>query len=201
MKQYGWSPERPRRRFVENRGSIDDAREIRRTFQDREPSKVQTFRWKWPRRMVEVGTCEAVMYSSDKWRDDGVSVDYKHVAEGPQTLLVVPGFLRDFHSPRTQLDVPGRVVDLNGEMPDAFAVLARILGLQARLFVDDGDGDLYLPNGDETLYQVDVANAWLGAAKHPETGEKFLIVYTEAGGVCAIVTGEILDVKRDGIVG
>lgn len=190
-----------RRRYIENADSLREARRIRETFTDRPPERVETFNWDWPQSMVQVGTCEAVMYASDKWRQAGDMQDYKHVAEGPQVLLVAPGFLREYESPRTKLPVCGPEVELDGPMPDAIAVLAPILGVQTKLYVDDGGGDYYLPNGDESLYQVDIANAWLGGAKHPATGQTFLIVYTKRGGPCCIVTGEILDIEKDGIVG
>jgi hypothetical protein len=191
----------PVRRYERNAADLASARDIRRTFTDKDPEREQILPWSWPKSMVEVGSCQAVMYASDKWRDDGRLVDYKHVAEGPQTLLVTPGFLREHDAPRSELAVRGIDVDLNGRLPDSFAVLARILGIQAQLFAEAEDGGLYLPNNGENLYQVDIANAWLGGAKHPETGEKFLLIYTKRSGVCCLITGDILDIERDGITG
>ena len=61
-------------------------------------------------------------------------------------------------------------------------VLAPILGIQATLYCRDEEGALYLPEGyDESTYQVDIARAWLGGAEHPDTGEKFLLVYDKQG--------------------
>lgn len=181
------------------------ARRIRRTFMDREPRKEDILRWNWPSKMMDVGTCEAVMYASDKWRTDERLIDYKHNAEeldgsggSKQRLLVVPGFLREYFNTRRRLPVEGQELDLD-DMPEAFAVLAPILGIQARFQEADDDGELVLP--DDEYYQVDIANAWLGGAKHPVTGQKFLLVYTDSGGICCIITGGILDIKADGIVG
>jgi hypothetical protein len=192
------------RRYTMNRDDVAMARRIRRTFMDRAPEHEDVLQWSWPRAMVDVGTCEAVMYASDKWRSDERLIDYKHVAEeldgggnSKQRLLVVPGFLREYFNTRQGVGIEGDELDLH-EMPEAFAVLAPILGLQARLY-EEQDGELVLP--DDEYYQIDIANAWLGGAEHPATGQKFLLVYTKTAGVCCIVTGGILDIKADGIVG
>jgi len=177
------------------------ARKMREKFYDKEPKHVETVRWKWPSRMREVGECVAVMYTSDKWHESGNYEDYKHVAEGPQTIYVVDGFLRDADadpSGRKKLSVCGPMVDLNGPMPDAFAVLAPILGVQVRLYEETDDRELVLT--DDGLRQVDIAGAKLGGARHPRTGEAFLIIY-DSRRVLAIIVGEKLDVERDGIVG
>lgn len=176
-----------------------DAIKLRETFMDRESRRKTKLKWKWPERLVEAGSCEAVMYTSDKWREEGDFVDYKHVAEGPQVLYVREGFLRDYDG--NDLESCGEVVELVHEMPDTIAMLAPILGIQCRLYEQDEDGESYLPNGDENLYQIDISGAKLGAAKHPETGETFLVVYTESGGVLCMITGTKLDVLKDGIVG
>lgn len=194
------------RRYVVNRSSRGEAERLRETFVDRPVEKSEQVRWHWPKVMREVGQCVSVMYSSDKWqkrRND--NVDYKHVSEGPQRISVVRGFLRDFESDpsgRRSLGVVGPEVEVNGPMPDSFAVLAPLLGFQVRLYERGEDGEPELPKGENGLYQVDTDPRLvsLGAAKHPETGETFLVVYDKAK-VLAIITGDILDVKKDGIVG
>jgi hypothetical protein len=193
------------RRYVVNRGSREEAEHIRETFVDRPVEKSERVRWHWPKSVQEVGQCVAVMYSSDKWQKRrGELVDYKHVSEGPQRISVARGFLRDFDSDpsgRRALTVVGPHVKLNGPMPDSFAVLAPLLGLQVRLYELQGNEPV-LPSGDEGLYQVDTdpERVMLGAAKHPESNETFLIVY-DGGRVLAVITGDVLDVKKDGIVG
>jgi len=195
------------RRYVANlRNDEQEAAQIRETFVDRPVENIEQVHWKWPRQLVEVGQCVSVMYSSDKWQPRrGDLVDYKHVSEGQQRVSVVPGFLRDFDrdpSARMELEVEGTMVEVDGPMPDSFAVLAPLLGFQVRLYERGGDGDLLLPNGDEGVYQVDTdpRRVSLGAAKHPGTGETFLIVYDKSK-LLGIVTGDILDVEKDGIVG
>lgn len=185
-----------RRRYAEN-----DAEAMREAFVDRPVEKEETVSWKWPKRMREVGECVAVMYTSDKWKDEGDYKDYKHVAEGPQEIYFPDGFLRDYDadpSGRKKLEVCGPYVDLNGPMPDAFAVLAPVLGVQVCLYEEDEAGELVLT--DDGYRQVDIDGAKLGGARHPKTREAFLIIY-DSKRVLALVTGDALDVERDGIVG
>ena len=191
-----------RRVYEPNRSSIDDARRIRETFVDRPAEHEEPVPWKWPRAMQEIGSCEAVMYASDKWKPRNHFEDYKHRAEGPQKLLVSPGFVRRYDNHRAALPVCGPRVELNRPMPDAFAVLAPILGVQTRLYEEeDADGQWRFPRGaDDGFYQIDIPGAELGAARHPATGEEFLLVYTRAGVHCVII-GDHLHISKDGIAG
>lgn len=178
-------------RFQANRESpsFSAAARIREAFQAAKPSKVTAVHWQWPKAMQEVGECVAIMYASNKWQKNAnLYIDYKHNREGPQRLHVRKGFLRQYGTPDKKLPVDGDWVDLNRPMPDAFAVLAPILGLQARLYHDN------------TIYQINIAGAKLGAAVHPETEETFLFVYT-ADAVHCLITGDELGVEKDGIVG
>lgn len=187
-----------RAHYERNRSSLDEARDIRRRFHDKDPSQEKPVPWSWPSELQEIGTCEAVMYASNKWQSSpNRIIDYKHIAEGPQRILVREGFVRDNRSGKG-LRVVGPVHELN-DMPDAFAVLDRILGVQVRLY-EGTDESFRLPRGDDGYYQIDIPNAYLGAAKHPETGQTFLIVYTNEGVHCVIV-GDQLAVEKDGIVG
>lgn len=193
------------RTFTRNRSSdIDTAERIRETFVDRPAEKHESMPWDWPKRMKEVGSWTAgegaICYTSDKWqkrRDQ--FVDYKHVAEGPQRLLVIPGFLREYHRPGTKLSVGGPMVEVDGPMPTAFARLAPILGLQAHLY--EGTDTDYALNGDDGYYQINIANAELGGAIHPGTGKPFLFVFTKSAGVLCMILGSELAVEKDGIVG
>ncbi len=177
--------------MYENRKSFDAAKRLRETFVDRPMTKVDALEWEWPKRLEEVGTCEAVMYTSDKWKPIGEFEDYKHVAEGSQRLFVKPGFIVD-HKSGKPLELYSEVVPVEGPLPDAIAVLAPILGIQARFYDDEGEPGDY--------FQINVARAKLGAAKHPKSGETFLVVFTPKE-LVAIITGTELDVEKDGIVG
>jgi hypothetical protein len=186
------------RRLIPNRSSVASARDIRRRFHDKEPSRETPVQWQWPRELQEIGTCEAIMYASNKWQATPTKIiDYKHVAEGPQRILVRPGFVQDHRTGRA-LSVTGPTHELN-DMPDAFAVLDKILGVQVRLY-EGSDDEPRLPDGDDGYYQIDIPHAYLGAAEHPVTGETFLFVYTEDG-VHAMIVGDELAVEKDGITG
>ncbi len=179
-----------RRVYIPNkRDSLADAKRMREAFRDEPAKRVDDLGITWPASMIEVGSCEAVMYTSDKWGSP-TDVDYKHRAEGPQRLYVRPGFLVDHHTEK-KLSTPGERVKLN-QMPKHIALLAPILGIQCRLFEDDGELS-------DDVYQVDIKRAKLGAGQHVR-GYKFLVVYDESD-VLALVTGEILGVEKDGIVG
>lgn len=164
---------------------------------DRPAQKVDRMGWSWPTSMREVGECVSVMYSSDKWQKPGDYADYKHVAEGPQLICVRDGFILD--EDEQPMQCVGPRVDLNGNMPSTIATLAPIIGIQIRLYEPVGKSGHRLPKSGN-LYHVEVARAKIGAARHPDTGEVFLCVFSRDD-VAAIITGRHLDVLADGIVG
>jgi len=182
-------------RVVLDNPKFAKARKLRETFVDRPAEHAQMMPWEWPDTMLHVGRCEAVMYASDKWQQRrGDDKLYKHVAEGAQELCVREGFLRLAEDPRTELEIAPRVVKL-AHMPESFAVLAKALGFQCRLF--DRPGHL---GPDEThLFQVDVTRAWLGSALHPAYGT-ILFVYDSTGPL-ALMSGPSLTITKDGIAG
>lgn len=177
------------------------------TFHDRAHQRIETFSFEWPRKMQLAGESKSEIYRSNKWQKSPAEfVRYKHVAESRRETWVTPGFLRDQATNRP-LKLAGEVCatpeifsDDCEEMPQHFAVLGNLLGIQLRVAVEE-DGALYLPNGDEELYEVRVPHAYLGSAQHPETGETFLFVYTKAGGIHCLMRGGRLRITRDGITG
>jgi hypothetical protein len=179
-----------RRTMHENRRDFDAAKRLRETFTDRPMSKVKDTRWSWPKHMNAVGVCTAVMYKSDKWKKIGAFEDYKHINESSEDshpLLIGGGFslgLSDIgvttHPEKTLL---------NTRMPDAFAELATILGIQYKLY--DSDGGI----GDE-YYECKIVHAHLGAARC-DNGETLLLVYTPST-LCCVIAG--FAVEKDGIV-
>jgi hypothetical protein len=185
------------RRLIVNASDYESAKRIREAFVDRKVEKETKIHWKWPKKLYCVGQSEAVQYTSDKWKKRGDYQDYKHVAEGPQKLYVKDGFLRDY-STRKHLPFPCEEVELPKRMPTAIAVLAPILGLQYQPYAECDDDEELVLSGQ--YYGVDIARAYVGAAVHPDSGDTFLIVYTKTE-LCAIITGDILGVEKDGIVG
>lgn len=175
------------RRMIENRGGHRDfetAKRLRETFTDRPSKKVIDLAWSWPRSMDEVGVCTAVMYSSDKWQKKNQFTDYKHIIETPaekHKLLVTKDFDLGIETFVESYDLD--------RMPDSVAELANILGIQFRLY--DENGKL-----GEQDYQCNIVRAKIGAAVHPN-GETLLLVYTKST-LCCIITG--FEVEKDGIV-
>jgi hypothetical protein len=139
--------------------------------------------------MIEVGDCEAILYTSNKWQKDGKMIDYKHVKEGAQKILLRPdvAFTGDAE------DMFGPEVNMEGEFPDSFAVLADTISIQAHLYDNDA--------GTKFGEYVDLKfpKSKLGAGKFDDGGV-FCFVYDRSG-VLAVVIGEELDVLKDGIVG
>jgi hypothetical protein len=171
------------------------------TFYAREPAKEIEFSFGWPKQMQEIGVGGAEMYRSNKWKKTlSEYEDYKHVDEGSRTVYAEPGFLRAWGSPSKKIEVVGPMVKFDPPMPKHFTQLGPLLGVQVRLYQESEDGDFVLRNDDEGLFEVSVARAWLGATKHPKTGETFLFIYTPDG-VHMILTGGSLTIGKDGIAG
>lgn len=170
-----------------------EARRMREVFMARPAKRAHKLGWGWPPEMQHVGRCLAVMYTSDKWHDEGAYDDYKHIAEAPQDILLAADFWLKNGS--ASVKKHGAAVHLREPMPSHIAVLAPLLGLQIQLF--DGSGKL--GRSGDRLLEVDVSRATLGGAHHP-SGEPFLLIY-RSGGPIAIITGRELDVEKDGIVG
>lgn len=156
---------------------------------------------RWPARMQEVGIGQAELYRSNKWKKDLRKYEeYKHIVEASRSLYVEPGWLREWGNPKRQLSVIGPMVTCEGPMPQYITRLGPLLGLQVRLYREGPDGEPYVPGGDENLYEIVASRAYLAAGHYPGTGEVFLVVY-DAGGIRALLTGDELDVREEGIVG
>ncbi len=173
-----------------------EAIRIRETFQDREAEWKDTFDWGWPKTMREVGVGMAVMYRSDKWKKKGKYESYKHVCEGktPWRLFVAPDFEIDGVTLAGESRTPKQT-----EFPDTIAILALFLGIQCRLFEKSKSG-IYLPEGDDGVFEVSIPKAELAAGK-TRSGGTFLTVYVKSEGPKLFLFGEELDIEKDGIVG
>ena len=139
---------------------------MRETFQDRPIRRRETMEFTWPKEMQLIGKCLAVVYSSDKWKEDREFEDYKHLAEAPQHLLAVERFLIDW-STDEPLGGVGPWVVLPQPMPKHFAKLAKFLGVQCRVY--EGTDDK--PRLEKTPLEFRVARAFLGGAVVPEDKE------------------------------
>jgi hypothetical protein len=178
----------------------DTEPEARKMFQSfhAKPSKRRIeFDFGWPSEVQEIGQAKAQMYRSNKWQSNPKETeDYKHIAEAPQQCFVVPGFLRDFETNKP-LAVYGEVFELDSPMPEHITILAPLIGIQVRLLDKRGR----LSQGEEGLYEIVVPGGMLAGANDPKSGDPFLVVYTKKGGVHMIITGDKLNVEKDGIVG
>lgn len=187
-----------RRRYVRNLDSDREAAEIRETFTNKPAEWQQSLGWRWPKMIVEVGQCLSVMYRSDKWRKKGDFINYKHNSESEQRLYLEPDFGIEERG-GGPLPLQGKTESVpQGMLPDKIAILALFMGIQCRLYRRRG-GSLYLPNGDDGIYEFSVPRSKLAAGKTKD-GTTFLCVYDKKGPLC-FVFGVELDIEKDGIVG
>lgn len=184
------------KRLLEVADTREAAKKMRQTFMDRPPKGEKRLGWGWPPEMRRVGKGLAVMYTSDKWHDDGDFTDYKHIAEAPQDVLFTPSFSVRGDG-RRGVALHGELVTLVEPMPSHVALLAPFLGLQVHLY---DEGGALRRNRDDRLVEIEIPRARLGGTRHPETNEPFLVIYREAEILC-LITGKELDVEKDGISG
>lgn len=197
--ESGFTPNR--RRTVQIVSTEDEAQKIRETFMARPSKRRRTFSWGWPPELAHIGRCLAVMYSSDKWKSEKDFEDYKHIAEAPQEFLIVPDVDIRF-SGRGQRELQAVSVSLIEPMPGDIAELAPLLGVQVQLFQSvDAKGRGKLGKKKDDLFEMAPSRAHLGGARHPKTGQAFLVIYNASRGPIALVTGRELDIEKDGVVG
>lgn len=190
------------------------ARIITEVFKDRPVETEETLDFDWPDVVQEVGEPLGVAYDSDKWKPrngDGrrESEVYKHIRESRNRIYVEPGLLQpdtgfDFEpiGPRLSLKEASR----HGEiiMPDSFAVLGRFVECNVVLHTSGTDeAPRRATSGDKGVVTFSVKHGMLGASKMRRDGrlQPFLFVYRPDFGVYFIITGDELDIERDGIVG
>lgn len=174
----------------------EEAKEIFEKFHDKPSKRKVKFDFSWPSVVQEIGEAKAQMYRSNKWKMNPKDTeDYKHIAESYQRCYVIPGFLKDYSTGR-KIPVYGPELEVQGPMPKHFTILAPLIGIQVRLYGKSGK-----PSKSDELYEVVVPNGILAGARHPDTDEVFLFVYTKAHGIGMLITGEKLDIEKDGIVG
>jgi hypothetical protein len=185
------------------------------TFNDRPWEYREELPFSWPSYMQNVGDSLAVAYASDKWKPKGSngkreSELYKHLAESRNRALVQPALLRDEYKPNKPWPTKGPMVSLaQVPLPQHFAVLGLFEEIDLQLYTKGTNRKpAFSDDKDEGVVGVRVRHGMLGGSYirwselyDDEKDQPFLFVYTRAAGVCIIVVGDSLDVKKDGIVG
>jgi len=191
----------------------DVARSMVKTFKNRDVEQVEKHPWNWPTTLRNVGDSLSVAYASDKWKPTDARGKrdwelYKHLAESRNQVFVKPGFLHDFHAPSKRWPVIGPKIYFDDvPMPDGFAALALFEEIALQLYTSGTDDSPRFGRGDDGIVKVTVRHGLLGGSKFgwsldgDEEDEPFIFVYTKSAGVLMLITGETLDIEKDGIVG
>lgn len=202
-----------RRRVVE---AADMARNMRERFAARDVEYEEQVAFSWPSSLQNVGDSLAVAYGSDKWQDRGITGRrkielYKHLAESRNSVYVRRGLLYSYpyvnDGGRKVWPTIGPMVSFAGmPMPAHYAIIGSFEEANLRLYTHGTSRDPQFGRGDEGVVAVTLSRAKLGASKimwssvGSRRDQPFLFVY-DSSGVQMIVTGDKLDVERDGIVG
>ena len=138
----------------------------------------------------------------------GETEDYKHLAESANWCYALPGLIRDDQNHRRELDVIGPTIDFSDvPMPDHFAILGLFLLADLQLYTGGTDAEPKLGKNNDGVIEVSVGHGMLGASKFRwsevsrRKDQPFIFVYTESDGVLMIISGDDLDIEKDGIVG
>lgn len=192
------------------------ARNIAQTFKDRPVETEEVLDFDWPDVIQDVGESLGVAYDSDKWkprkgsgkRDSEI---YKHIAESRNRIYVEPGLLQPGDDIGLDLKPIGpklslREASARGEiiMPESFAVLGRFIECNVVLHTGGtDDAPRRSTRGDKGVVTLSVKHGMLGASKMKRDGrlQPFIFVYRRDFGVYFIITGDELDIEKDGIVG
>ena len=194
----------------------DIAKNIATTFKDRPVESEEVLDFDWPDVIQEVGESLGVAYDSDKWKPKGAngkrdSEVYKHIAESRNRIYAEPSLIRPGQDIGLDLKPIGPKISLkraseSGDivMPESFAVLGRFMEANVVLHTSGTDQKPVRDSrGNKGVVTFSVKHGMLGASKM-RRGTKlqpFLFVYRRDFGVYFIITGDDLDIEKDGIVG
>jgi hypothetical protein len=192
---------KPNRARVRVFDAEDEARKMRETFVAKPVKERVKLGFHWPAEMQHVGDSLAVAYSSDKWKNEGDTELYKHLAESRNRVLCVPGFLRDADRPERELGTIGPIVSFSSTMmPRDIAILALFEEADIQLHTAGTDDRPAFRNKKDGVIKVTVAHGMLGGGKMKD-GRVFLVVYTNKDGPLMLVFGDELNVEADGLTG
>jgi hypothetical protein len=209
------APMRPNRKRVKVYDATAIAKSMRETFVNRPVERRDTVNFGWPAHMQNIGDSLAVAYASDKWQQRDSSgrreVElYKHLAESRNRALAAPDVLYDRYEPSSRWPVIGPTVSLaDCPMPKHFAALGLFEEINLKLHTGGTDASpKFGRSKDAGVVHCQVRNGYLGGSKilwsrldPRRDDEPFIFVYTKDAGVMFLVTGNRLDIEKDGIVG
>jgi hypothetical protein len=198
---------RERVAVVSTKNVFESAKRQREVFYGKPARNPHELSFEWPRFWMHLGQTNAEIYFSNKMLNGGKWELYKHVAEAPQNLFVnaaITQLVNDRaqavvfregngrarsvrHAAGAPVEFSGRSYELTGPMPKFVSDLAEFKGVQ--VLATDG-----------RYYEMRLPKATWASGKRPDTGETFLLVYSDEG-VHFLVTGSEIDIKKDGIVG
>lgn len=207
--------ERPSRRIRRNGSSCDSAngersfesaRKIRKEFYGKEFRKITPQDFEWPRFVTYLGRTNAENYYSNKMLSGGKWEMYKHIAEAPQYLFVneqITNLLNDANK-IVEIEDGGR--KMRPIEVDAKGLPSRFYGrrYEIRLPLPGYLADLASCKGIQWLdasgryFEARIPHTTLAAARHA-SGSVVLVVYS-AEGMHFLITGDKLDVSKDGII-
>lgn len=196
-----------RRVIIDVADTYDSAKKTRAIFHGHKPRNYREHPFGWPRFVRYIGRTNAENYYSNKALGNNEWEFYKHIAEGPQFLFInddVTTLLNDrgetieirergrsskpnFRQEKVPTKFYASTYEITGTMPAHLADLAPHKGTQ-----------WLAPSG--LYYEARIPHSMLAAAKHPQTGETILVVYSDEG-MHFLITGPKLDVTADGITG
>lgn len=194
--------------------AANQAKQMRRTFTDRDLDfGLYDTGIEWPKKVAWIGMGLSIAYTSDKWEKSDVWNDYKHVAEAPQRVFATPA-ITNKHLRRCESGDPFPPGDLDWALPDVVAELTPLLFVEVRIFdrvTDRGDG-VFADDPDRGVKRLILPNTMLfgGYARRPEASpsstrrrdhKPVLCVGSREHGCLLVITGDELDVTRDGLVG
>lgn len=195
----------------------DIAKDIAETFKDRPVEREERLDFDWPDKLQMFGESLGVAYDSDKWKPKGSnggarqSELYKHIAESPNRIYADPSLIKlegvggkggRTIGPRISLKQLSKRSNL--VMPQHFAILGRFMECNCVLHTHGTDSEPSLPRStDDGCVTLTVRHGMLGASQFQREGkaQPFLFVYHPTDGVYFLITGDELDIQKDGIVG
>ena len=188
---------------IPNHPSAVLAKKTREVFQDERATGAYSLNCDFPRTLVELGQGRSMSYSSNKWKGSPDDFEnFKHVAEGHQTVYATESFVRSLSLQAPSGGWPKHRLKL--EMPNTLAELAPAIFTEIRPLT--GVKPKRLANYAE-LIELPGAIYYAGHAlpKGASWGSRktipFITAIKPGQGVLFLVFGTELRITEDGMCG